>query len=212
MKKGVYTEFETEKFLSKYVKVAKRELVKTFKECESQSRKVGFPLVLKIISKDALHKSDIGGVVIVKNRLELEDSYNSLVKIVKKKKMKLEGIMVQEFVDGNYVLIGLKKDAVFGHAIALGAGGIYTEYLKDVTFRVCPISMKDASDMVNDLKLKDLLLGARGKSGNVDLLKKALVAVSKIPGKYPAIKELDINPFVLGPKVGKVVDARMVLE
>ena len=212
MEKGVYTEFETEKFLSKYVKVAKRSMVKTLKECEKASRRVGFPLVLKIISKDALHKSDIGGVVIVKNKLELEDSFNSMVKIVKKRRMKLEGIMVQEFVDGNFVLIGLKKDDVFGHAVALGAGGIYTEYLKDVTFRVCPISMKDANEMVSELKLKDLLLGARGRSGNVTLLKKALVAVSKIPMKYPNIKELDINPFVLGPKVGKVVDARMVLE
>ena len=208
----MYTEFETEKFLSKYVKVAKRSMVKTLKECEKASRRVGFPLVLKIISKDALHKSDIGGVVIVKNKLELEDSFNSMVKIVKKRRMKLEGIMVQEFVDGNFVLIGLKKDDVFGHAVALGAGGIYTEYLKDVTFRVCPISMKDANEMVSELKLKDLLLGARGRSGNVTLLKKALVAVSKIPMKYPNIKELDINPFVLGPKVGKVVDARMVLE
>jgi succinyl-CoA synthetase beta subunit len=212
MKKGVYTEFETEKLLSKYVKVAKRVMVKTWFECEKASRKVRFPLVLKIISKDALHKSDIGGVVIVKNKLELEDSFNSLIKIVKKKKMKLEGVMVQEFVDGNFVLIGLKKDAVFGHAVALGAGGIYTEYLKDVTFRVCPITLKDATEMVNDLKLKDLLLGARGKSGNVEALKKALVAVSKLPLKYPNIKELDINPFVLGPKSGKVVDARMVLE
>ncbi len=212
MKKGVYTEFETEKLLSKYVKVAKRSLVKTWFECEKASRKVGYPLVLKIISKDALHKSDIGGVVIVKNKLELEDSFNSLIKIVKNKKIKLEGIMVQEFVDGNYVLIGLKKDPVFGHAIALGAGGIYTEYLKDVTFRVCPISIKDASEMVNELKLKDLLLGARGKSGNASELKKALVSVSKLPLKYPNIKELDINPFVLGPKVGKVVDARMVVE
>ena len=213
MKSGVYTEFDAEKFLSKHVNVAKRGLVKTYYECCKEARRIGFPLVLKIISKDALHKSDIGGVVFVKNKVELEDNFYSLIKIVKKEKLDFSGILVQEYVEGNYVLIGLKKDDVFGHAIALGIGGVYTEYLKDVSFRVCPINLKDASEMIDELRLKDLLLGVRGaEKSNVKILKDVLVKMSRLPLEYPAIKELDINPFVLNSRSGKVVDARMVVE
>tara|TARA_Y100000310_G_scaffold336419_1_gene420921 strand:- start:3635 stop:4273 length:639 start_codon:yes stop_codon:yes gene_type:complete len=212
MKQGVYTEFETERFLKKYVKVARHKLVKTWYECEKACRRIKYPLVLKIISKDALHKSDIHGVRLVKNRLELEEEFNSLTKIVKLRRLKFDGILVQEYVEGQYVLIGLKEDPVFGHAIALGMGGVYTEYMKDVTFRVCPISMKDADEMVQELKMKDLLFGVRGQKGvDVRLLKKTLVKISKIVSKYPEIKELDINPFVISSKGGKVVDARMVI-
>ncbi len=212
MKQGVYTEFETEKFLRRYVKVARHKLVKTWYECEKACRKMGYPLVLKIISKDALHKSDIHGVRLVKNRLELEEEFNALIKIVKIKRLNFEGIMVQEYIEGHSILIGLKEDPVFGHAIALGMGGIYTEYMKDITFRVCPISLKDADEMIQELQMKDLLFGVRGEKGvDLKLLKKTLVKVSKIVAKYPEIKELDINPFVISSHGGKVVDARMVI-
>ena len=212
MKKGVYTEFETEKFLKKYAKVARHHLVKTWYECEKASRKLGYPLVLKIMSKDALHKSDIHGVRLVRDRRDLEDEFNALVKIVKRKKLKFDGVLVQEYVEGQFLLIGLKEDASFGHAIALGAGGVYTEFLKDVTFRVCPISLKDADEMIKELRMKDQLYGVRGEKGvDVKLLKTVLVNISKIPTKYPEIKELDINPFVINSRGGKVVDARMVV-
>jgi len=213
MKKGVYTEADTEEFLKKYVPVAKHELCKTTKQVEDVSRKIGFPLVLKLISKDALHKTEVGGVRFVNTRLDLEREMDGLMKIVKKYKLKLDGILVQEFIDGQYVLIGLKKDDVFGHVVAFGIGGIYTEYLKDVVFRVCPVSRKDVQEMIDELIMKDLLLGVRGKKGvNLELLKDVVVKVSKIPLKHKNIKEMDINPFVINHVKGKVVDARMVLE
>lgn len=212
MKKGVYTEFETEKFLKKYAKVAKHHLVKTWYECEKASRKVGYPLVLKIMSKDALHKSDIHGVRLVRDRRDLEEEFSSLVKIVKRKKLEFDGILVQEYIEGHSLLIGLKEDASFGHAIALGAGGIYTEFLKDVTFRVCPINLKDADEMIDELRMKNMLYGVRGEKGvDVKLLRKVLIKISHIPKKYPEIKELDINPFIINSQSGKVVDARMVV-
>jgi acyl-CoA synthetase (NDP forming) len=212
MKKGVYTEFDTEKFLKKFVPVAKNKLCRTNKEVEEGARKVGFPLVLKLISKDALHKSDIGGVRIVNYRLDLEKELRELTNIIKKHKIKAEGILVQEFVEGESVLIGLKQDKSFGHAIVLGIGGIYTEYLKDVSFRVCPVTKKDVNEMIDELKMKSLLFGVRGrKSVNLDLLKDVVVKVSRIPLKHKEIKELDINPFVIDHQIGKVVDARMVI-
>jgi len=212
MKKGIYTEADTEKFLKKFIPVAKHRLCVTDKDVEESAREFGFPLVLKIISKDALHKSDIGGVRIVNYRLDLEKEFKELTNIIKKYKIKADGILVQEFVEGESVLIGLKKDEVFGHAIVLGIGGIYTEYLKDVSFRICPVTKKDVTEMIDELKMKSLLFGVRGrKSVNLDLLKDVVIKVSKIPLKHKEIKELDINPFVIDHNIGKVVDARMVI-
>ena len=212
MKKGVYTEVETEKFLKKFVPIAKHKLCSSDKQVFECARGVGFPLVLKIISKEASHKTDIGGVRFVNKRGDLENELAGLMKIVKTHKMKIDGILVQEFIEGEFVLIGLKKDNVFGHAVVLGIGGIYTEYLKDVSFRVCPVSKKDVQEMIDELRMKDLLLGVRGKKGvNLDLLKDIVVKVSKIPLKHKEIKEMDINPFVINHKNGKVVDARMVI-
>jgi succinyl-CoA synthetase beta subunit len=210
MKEGVYSEIETERFLKKYLPVTKQKLVKTLKEAEFAARQIKFPLVLKIISKDALHKSDIKGVRLVKNKLDFEQEYKSLIKIVKNKKLRFEGILVQEYVKGEYVIIGLKKDLTFGHVIAFGTGGIYTELIKDVSFRVCPITYKDAQEMIDELQMRQLLYGFRGsKKVNIPFLKDIMVAVSKIPLRHPEISEMDINPFVINDKGGCIVDAMM---
>ncbi len=212
MQKGVYTEEIAENFLRAYAPVAKHLLTDSFDDALQAVKKIGFPAVLKIISPDALHKSDIGGVRFVKNFEELREEYQALLEIVHKKKLRFQGILVQEYIEGTYVLIGLKKDASFGHVLVFGIGGIYTELLKDVSFRVCPITLEDAEDMIQELKMKSLLLGYRGtKPVNLSLLKKTLVSVSKIPLRHKEIQEMDINPFVINHTKGFVVDARMVV-
>ena len=212
MEKGVYTEDRTENFLRSYVPVARHVLADSFDEAEKAAKKIGFPLVLKIISPDAVHKSEIQGVRFVKNFEELTHSYAALLEIVEKKDISCHGILVQEYIEGSYVLIGLKKDPVFGHVLAFGIGGIYTEVLKDVSFRICPIRTKDAEAMIEELHMKILLFGYRGAASvHIPLLKKVLVAVSRIPLKHKEIQELDINPFVINHRKGFVVDARMVV-
>jgi biotin carboxylase len=211
MAKVVYTEFDTEKFLMKYLPVAKNQLTSNLTQAKKVAKKLGFPVVLKILSIDALHKSDIKGVRLVKSMHDLETEFQDLEIIAKKKKLRLQGILVQEYVKGEYVILGLKKDPIFGHVLAFGIGGIYTELLKDVSLRVCPITTKDAKEMIDELKMKQLLLGFRGKDKvNLKKLKEVMVALSKMPKKYPNISELDINPFVINSKKGFVVDARMV--
>ena len=208
----MYTEDTAEDFLRSYVPVAKHVLTHSFDEAVSAMKKLGFPAVLKIIAPDALHKSDIKGVRIVKNWDELREEYASLLGIAQKRTLHTKGILVQEFIEGSYVLIGLKKDPVFGHALVFGIGGIYTELLKDVSLRVCPITLQDAEEMIQELQMKQLLLGFRGeKPVNLSLLKKTLVAVSRIPLKHKDIQEMDINPFVINHTKGFVVDARMVV-
>ena len=198
MKKGVYTEKAAEDFLKKYVPVAKNVLSKKYEDIQKFAKKHDYNVVLKIISPQALHKSDIGGVIPVKSEEELKEAHDKLTKISKKKKLKLQGLLCQEFIDGKYLIVGIKKDPTFGHAIMVGLGGIFVEIMKDVSFRVCPITEQDAEEMLEELKGKALLKGARGqKPLNTDLLIQTLVKISKIPIKHPEIEELDINPFVL---------------
>ena len=102
--------------------------------------------------------------------------------------------------------------STFSHILLFGLGGIYVEILKDISMRACPITIRDAESMINDLKAKDILYGARGNKMNINLLKKLLVKASKIPIKYPNLQELDINPLIMNEKEAIVVDARMVLE
>ncbi len=208
----VFTEVESEKIVAKYINVAKSKLCKSFKDCEAISKAFGFPLVLKIISKDAIHKTEINGVRVVKAKEDLEKTFNDLISIAKKKKLRLDGILVQEYLEGQELIIGIKKDETFGHVIAAGVGGIFTELLKDVTFRVCPIDEKEAAVMVDELKAKKVLEGYRNIAGiNLNALYKALARVSEIPMKYKNIKEMDINPFIINEKNGKVADARIVM-
>jgi succinyl-CoA synthetase beta subunit len=206
-KKVVFTGYKSEKFLSRFLPVSTSQIIKRFSKI-----KIKPPLVLKIISKDALHKSDIGGVRIVTKEEDLESNFNELIKITKRKKLKLEGIMVQKFEEGEGLIIGIKQDPVFNHVILFGLGGIFTEVLEDTSIRKCPITEKDAEEMISELKASKVLHGFRGKKYDLNLLKKVLVSISKIPLKHKTISELDINPFILNEKTGTVVDARIVFE
>ena len=206
-KKGVYTDYDAEKFLSKYVSISENQLVKSVDEI-----KIKAPLVLKIISHQALHKTEIGGVKIVKKQEDVHRAFDDLMRISKKHKIKLDGIMAQKFQEGEQLIIGLKKDPVFGHVILFGIGGIFTELFKDTSIRKCPITDKDAQEMMDELRSKELFYGFRGKNLNRKHLKDTLVKISKIPLKHKGIQELDINPFILNEKQGHVVDARIVFE
>ena len=208
MKQEVLTEFEAEKILKSYLPIAKNQLVISQREIKLKK----FPLVLKIMSKQLIHKSDIGGVKIVNILDELNKEFQNLINLAKRKKLQLQGILVQEFHEGYQLIVGIKKDPVFGHILLLGIGGIYTEVLRDFSIRACPISLQDAESMIQDLKTKDILYGKRGKKANIELLKKLLVKTSQIPLKHKTITELDINPLILNEKDAYVVDARLVLE
>lgn len=206
-KQVIYTDYEAEKFLSKYVQIAENQLVKSVDEI-----KIKAPLVLKIISPQALHKTEIGGVKIVHSQEDIERAFQELLTIAKRKRLKLDGIMVQKFIEGTQLIIGIKKDPVFGHIILFGVGGIFTELFEDITIRKCPIDKNDAQEMIDELRARKLFYGFRGKKLNRELLKKTLIKISEIPKKNKTISELDINPYILTEKQGLVVDARIVFE
>ncbi|MBI1978720.1 MAG: acetate--CoA ligase family protein [Candidatus Aenigmarchaeota archaeon] len=197
---------DAEKFL-KGLPLAKSFLIKDAKELLKIKK---YPVVMKIISPQAVHKTDIDGIKTANSSKEAQDSFNNFMKSTKTKKMKLTGILIQEYVKGREFIIGIKKDPTFDHVIMFGAGGIFVESLKDVTFRICPIDENDAKGMLSDLKNQWLITGTRGqKPVNTKLLKQILVKVSKLPQKYKKIEELDINPLMTNGKEIKIVDARI---
>ena len=207
IKKKVLNDYYAEKFLEKYLPTAKRQLVDSFSQI-----KIKPPLVLKIISSQVLHKSDVNGVRIINNASEIKPNFVDLLKITKSLKAKLDGILVQEFYEGEQLIIGIKKDNVFGHVILFGIGGVLTEIYEDISIRKCPITAQDAQEMLDELKAKKIFYGFRGKKLNIEFLKDILVKASYIPIKQKNIQEMDINPFILNEKKGAIVDARIVFN
>lgn len=210
----IYTEYKSELFLKKFgISVSKSYLTNNIKEALVLSKKMKFPLALKIISPDVLHKTDAGGVIKCINQEDIVKAYYKILSIAKEKKAHLEGVLIQEYIIGNEVIIGIKKDSTFGHIILFGLGGVYTEVLKDVSLRVCPLNKKEALRMINEIKNIKILEGYRKqKPVNKNVLSGILVKISHISLKYKNISELDINPLIANGSSIKAVDARMIFD
>ncbi len=178
---------------------------------------IGYPVVLKIVSPDIIHKSDAGGVLVnLKTADEVRVGYRRILENAKKYKADacIVGVLVQELApQSTEVIVGAVKDQQFGQTLMFGLGGIFVELLKDVTFRVAPISAQDARDMVTGVKAFPLLNGYRNSpKADVEAIVDVLLKVSKLVTEHGEIKELDLNPVLAYPKGVKTVDARIILE
>jgi acyl-CoA synthetase (NDP forming) len=197
--------------------------VTTFKMAKSEEEaaefagQIGFPVVLKIVSPDILHKSDAGGVMVnLKNTAEVRSAYEKILENAKKynSAAKIVGVLVQEMApQSTEVIVGAIKDPQFGQTLMFGLGGIFVELLNDVTFRVAPITQEDAHEMVIKVKAYPLLKGYRNTPpADIDAIINVLLNTSKLVMDYPEIKELDLNPIMAYEKGAKTVDARIILE
>jgi acetyl-CoA synthetase (ADP-forming) len=178
--------------------------------------KIGFPVALKLISPDILHKSDAGCVKLnLHNEKEIKKAYNDILKAAGKinKNEELKGFLIQEMIhSGHEVIIGLATDPTFGKIIMFGLGGIFVEILKDVAIRKIPITQLDAQDMIEEIRGHKILMGARGKEvANFPLLKELLLKVSLMSMEVGEIKELDFNPIFINSKKALVADARILI-
>jgi acetyl-CoA synthetase (ADP-forming) len=211
------TEYESRQVLEKYkIPLAKSELVKTPEQAVKIAKKIGYPIVLKIVSPDVVHKTDVGGIVVkIKNEVELIEAYEKILKNVKKKvsRAKIHGMLVQKMVgDGLEIIVGGKKDAQFGQTVMFGLGGIFVEVFGDVSFRVVPIEKKDALEMMQETKGYKILKGYRGKKHDVNAVADVLVKVSKFLEKNDEVAEMDINPLIVLPHGAVGADARIIVE
>jgi len=201
----IYKEKEAEDFLSrKGFPIIKADIFSNDKEAHAYAQKIGFPLVLKIVGK--LHKSDHNGVRVKVTEDDFYDEFYDLKKITRK-------VMVQKYMHGKQVIVGLKKDPTFGHTLLFGLGGIFVEALKDISFRVCPVTNNDIDEMIREIKGYSILSGLRGeKPVNILKIKKIMIKLCKLSSKYPNIEELDINPLIVNHKDAKIVDARIIFS
>jgi len=194
----------------------KSTLAKTEKDAVSIAKKIGYPVVMKIASPQIIHKSDAGGVrVNLTNDAEIKSAFKEIVANAKKynKKAEIKGVLVVEMVKGGKeMIIGSKLEPGMGPVIMLGMGGIYVEVLKDVTFKLAPVTDKEADDMISSIKMKKILEGVRGeKSSDKSKLSECIQRLSQLVTDFQEIKELDMNPvLVLEKGKGcKILDVRI---
>lgn len=192
---------KTEALLKRFgIPFPKRLPAKNEEQAVLCARKLGYPVVLKISSPDIIHKTDAGGIILnLEDEEEVRCGFRSIIRNAKKykKKARISGVDVFEMIPkGTELIIGLKKDPQFGPVIMFGLGGIFVEVLKDVSFRLAPITRKDASEMIREIKGYKILEGIRGqKPANIKAIENILLRFSELVMKKPGIKELDINPL-----------------
>ncbi|MFX1535236.1 MAG: acetate--CoA ligase family protein [Promethearchaeota archaeon] len=214
----VLTVHESKEILTKLgLPVNISKLVSSAQEAREIAKEIGFPCVMKVVSKDIIHKTDFGGVVVgIRDEEDAFATYNKIVKTIKEKNPQatIEGVVVENMIqDGTEVIIGSTIDPIFGKVLMFGLGGIFVEVMKDVSFRLIPISEKDAENMLSDIRAAKLLEGIRGREP-VD--KKALVdiliKISQFVDANDEVGEVDLNPVFALPKGASIVDARIVLK
>jgi len=215
-KHKVITEEQAKQILESYgIRVPPYALVKSEEEAVREAKRIGFPLVMKVVSPEILHKTDVGGVKVgIKSEQEVIETFRSMYDRLAGK-YDVKGILLEKMVpQGIELIVGLQYDEQFGPVIMVGLGGIFTEVYRDVSFRMLPISKQDALDMLNELNGKKVLEGFRGsKPINKDMLAEALVSIGKLGIDMAAYYDsVDFNPIVVYPDDYAVVDAKIILR
>ena len=210
-------EVEAREILEAYkIPVPKAEVACDIEEAKKIAASIGYPIVLKIVSPNILHKTDVGGIKVgIEDEKELEENYDDILFNVKRymPDANISGILVQEMVkDKKETIIGISEDPQFGPMVMFGLGGIYVEVLKDVSFRIAPISEQVAREMIGEIKTIKLLRGTRGEApSDIESIIDVLLRMSQLVTDFPEIMEMDINPlFVKKRGEGSIAgDARI---
>jgi acyl-CoA synthetase (NDP forming) len=205
-----------ELFASYGIPTAPARIARSAAESASVGSELGFPVVMKVVSPDIDHKSDVGGVTLgIEDEDAARAAYDGMMREVggRAPNARLEGVLVQPMVRGGFeTIVGVSHDRLFGPLVMFGLGGIYVEALRDVVFRVAPISSLDAQDMLDGIRGTPILAGMRGRAGAdrgalVDVLRR----VSQLAVDFPDIEELDLNPLLAFEDRVVAVDARVRL-
>jgi len=193
-------------------------LATTREQAVAAARMVGYPVVMKVVSQDVVHKSDVGGVRVgLGSSRDVEDAFDLMMLRIPKlvEHARIEGVLVEEMKSGGReVILGMTRDPQFGPMLMFGLGGIYVEVLKDVTFHLAPLTVEEAMEMLEETKTFALLKGVRGQQGvDIRSIAEALQRIAQLVVDFPEIQELDINPLRVGTTRGDTLalDARIAL-
>jgi len=213
-------EVEAKEILQAYdFSIPQGRVAETAEEAGAIAEHIGYPVAMKIVSPDILHKSDLGGVRLgLANAEQVGDAFDLMMLRISRRApgAKLEGVYVEKMAPhGREVIIGMSRDPQFGPMLMFGLGGIFVEVMKDVTFYLAPITAEEAMQMLIGTRSYALLKGARGQAGvDITAIASGLQRISQLVTDFPQIAELDINPFIVGPAGTEsiVADARMTLS
>lgn len=217
----VLTEVESREILKKYqVNQNRYYFAKDLETCVEVSGKLNYPLVMKVVSNKIVHKSDFGGVQIgLNNEEDVKEAYNKIIINASRKNVRreeIEGVSVQEMESGiEEILIGVKKDQVFGTVLLVGFGGVLVELMKDVSLGISPLSKEDIEKMLKKLKGFPLLDGYRGrKKADISALVDTVLKIQDLVLNEPEIMEMDLNPVIVKEQGNGcvIVDARIVMN
>lgn len=209
-------EYEGAELLRKYhLPVAKSQLAASKEQAFEIAENIGYPVVLKGMSKDIVHKTEAGVVKLnISNAMELTKAYDEIIKnaLSYNSEAEIAGILVQEMAPkGIELIFGIKKDPVFGHQLIIGFGGTLVEIMKDFTMRMMPVSEQDIDEMLKELKSYPILKGYRRQAGvNIDLIKKICFGLNRLVEDYPDIEELDLNPVIFANNNAIIADVRIL--
>ena len=215
-KNKVITEESAKEILTTYgINVPPYALVQRTEDAEKKAKELGFPLVAKIVSPEILHKTDVNGVKVgLKTEQEVRNTFDDMFGRLSRK-YNTKGVILEKMVpQGVEVIVGLQNDSQFGPTIMFGLGGVYAEIFKDVVFRVLPITPKDITEMIEDLKGKSILKGFRGSEViNLDMLVDILMKIARLGiDASPYYESVDFNPIIVYPNDYYVVDAKILLK
>ncbi|MDY6778249.1 MAG: acetate--CoA ligase family protein [Candidatus Nanohaloarchaea archaeon] len=209
------TEYESKQVLREHdIPTVEEDRAESPEEAQAIAEQIGAPVIMKIDSRDIHHKTEAGGVQRVERVDDVADAYKDMIETVKKHSpdATIEGILVEEVLDGNEFIIGVNTDPQFGKVLMFGLGGIYVEVFRDVSFRTIPVTEYDIRTMLDDIEAKTLLDGVRGQEpADRDRLTEILQQVSSMVDSNPRIRELDINPLFINGSEIKAADALITL-
>ena len=199
------------------IAVATTRLARTRQDAVALAAELGFPAVIKIVSPDIAHKSDVGGVRLnLASVVEVAAAYDALLAAVRAAQpaARIDGVAVQGMAPpGTEVILGMTRDPQFGPVLMFGLGGIFVEVLEDVVFRLVPLTPRDARQMVREIKGHRVLEGVRGQPpADIAALEAMLLALSAFMEAHPEVAELDLNPVLAYPDGAIAVDARIVMD
>ncbi len=214
--RSTLSEWEAREVLDAYqIPVVESRVAKDLKEGKKYASRLGFPVVLKILSPDIQHKSDLGAVELnISSEEEFEGAWQRIEKNVKgEKEAQIDGMLVQKMApSGVELILGVTNDQSFGPVLLIGLGGVFVEIFKDISLRLLPVDRAEARAMIEEIKGYPLLTGARGREpADLDCLMDTMLKVSSLVTEIEEIKELDINPFILYPEGGVAADALITI-
>jgi len=214
----VLMEPEAKRLCSEYgIPVPEFRLARSVEEAVRHAEEIGYPVVIKVVSPQVIHKTDVGGVVLnVSNAEQVREAYNRVVENTLRKLPSAEivGVLVEEQARaGVEVIVGAFKDEQFGQTVMFGLGGVFVEALDDVSFRVAPVSESDAEEMVREIRGYRILEGYRGRPpADLEAIKSIVVNVSRMVMELQEIREVDLNPIYVYDRGAVAVDVRVILE